>query len=414
MKKSMKNYILIFFDTILFANAMVFLSINVVIPSFLTDLGSSTFIIGLASAIVSIGTFVTQPVFAQLAMNLPLKHKTFARILITQRIIFILYVIFIPFFTRISFQTSIIAFLIFWGIFNMFVGSYSPFFMSIFSKIIDNDKRGRLVGYSGAIGNIVALGAASLVGTFLKDFIFPYNYMWIFGIGTFLLLLDGILFLLVKEPPEPVEKGKISYLQYIKAVPKAIKESPGFARAVLGNSFIVVSNISLSYYTLYAIRNYQAGPTQIAAFTSISVILNTLGNTVFGGLADRHGHRKVLKWAAIFGTIAMLVIVGIPGLYAVYIAFAFSTLCNSGYFISSGVNIVQNSPEGRVPIYISINTLITLVVSSLLTMLSGIVIDKFSFLPVFILTGISAILGVILFSQNKWIGIRKKQFSKGQ
>lgn len=407
MKKIRRNYYLIFIDTILFANAMVFLSINAVIPSFLTELGSNTFCISLANALVSIGSFVTQPIFAQIAMNLPIKHRVFAKILILQRIIFIAYVFFIPFLARVGTQISIILFLIFWGIFNLFVGAYSPFFMSIFSKIIDSGKRGRLVGYSGAVGNIIALGATSLVGIILRGIIFPFNYTWIFGLGTFLLLLDGIIFVFVQEPLEPVNKRDISYIRYIKGIPGALKASSGFSKAVLGNSLIVMSNISLAYYTLYAIRKFGAGPTHIAAFTSISVIINTLGNTVFGILADRHSHRHVLKWAAAFGAIAMLVILGATKLYAVYIAFALSSICYSGYFISSSINIMQNSPEDQVPIYISINIMITLVISSIVTILSGVVIDNFSFTPVFIFTGFCAILGFILFSHDQWTRVRK-------
>jgi len=402
-----RNYFLLFLDTILFVNGMAFISINAVIPYFLNELGANTFEISLAGALVSIGSFITQPIFAQLAMNLPVKNKIFAVILTLQRFIFMVYAIIMPYLVQINFQVTIVSFLIFWGIFNMFVGSYSPFFNSILAKTIAGNQRGRLIGYSGAVGNILAFGAAILVGVILKNVSFPYNYAWVFGIGAFLLLLDAWDFIPIKELPDTaVQKKKLSYWNYIKNMPKILRQYPRVAKSVYANGFIVVSNIALNYYTLYAIRKYEIDPAQVAVFTAIGVIFNTLGNAGLGIIADRYGHRHVLQCVAIFGVLAAIIVLGVQNLYAVYVAFALSSLAVSGYNISCSMHVIQNSPGDQIPIYVSINTMITLLVSSAVTMLTGVLIDRVSFVPLFILTGLSAAGG---FLQLHFIKAQLKQ-----
>lgn len=397
MDNSKRNYILMFIDTILFVNAMVFLSTNAVIPYFLNDLGASTLQISLASALVSIGALISQPIFAQLAMGLSIKSIFFSRILLIQRLIFLTYVLSIPFLKLSDTRLSIILFLTFWGIFNMFVGSYSPFFMGIFSKVVPGQQRGRLLGFSGAVGNIIALGAAFIVGILLKNMTFPYNYAWVFGIGTFLLIIDAGDLALIREHAEITEKTKISYLRYIKEIPHALRKNPGFAAAVAGNSFIVIANVALVFYSLLAIRTYQAGPEQIAIFTGIAVIVNIISSGIFGVIADRYGHKYILLSAAVFGVLAALVILSVQNLIAVYIAFALSNLCMSGYNISSSMHIINTSPQNQIPLYVSISMMITLVMSSLVTLLGGVIVDQFSFIPVFILSGISAAAGFLIF-----------------
>ncbi len=397
MNTTKRNYILMFLDPILFVNAMAFISVYAVIPNFLNDMGASTFQISLAGALVSIGSFISQPIFAQLAMRSPVKTITFSKLLFIQRIMFMVYVLLIPLLVSQYPGISIVLFLVCWGIFNFFVGCYSPFYMSVLSKVISENQRGRLQGFSAAIGNVLALGSAYLVGVLLKNVAFPYNYVWIFGIGTSILLLNSWIFASVKEKPEPVEKKPIQYFKYIKEIPHALKANKRYAVCVLGNSFIVISNIALSFYSLAALRLYEAGPEQIALFTGIGVMASVIGFSIFGIVGDRFGHDYVLMLSAVCSVMAAAAILSINGLIGVYLAFALSSLSTGGYTISCGVNIVNISPRGQVPLYISMNNMITLVASSIITILAGLVIDTFSFAPLFAFTGICGASGFMIF-----------------
>lgn len=397
MNTDKRNYLLLFLDPILYVSAMAFLSINAVIPNFLNELGASAFQISLASALAAIGTLVSQPIFAQIAMSLPVKSQVFAKLLAVQRFSLLAYVLAIPFISRHNPMLAVVLFLLFWGIFNLFVGCNSPFYMSILSKVVPDNQWGRLVGFADAAGNLTALGSAFVIGLLLKNMIFPYNYTWIFGIGLALLLLNACCFALIKEKPEKVQKQPINYFKYIAEIPHALKTQKEFAVSVLGNSFLVVSNIALAFYSLAAIRIYDAGSEQVALFAGIGIIVNIFGSILFGMIGDRVGHRYVLAIASFLSMSASVIVLTIPSLTAINVGFALSSLSLGGYNIGNGINIMDHCPKDQVPLYISINIMITLTASSLVTLMAGAVIDIFSFTPLFIFTGACGMAAFITF-----------------
>jgi MFS family permease len=390
-----RNFFLLFVDIVIFVNAMTFLSVNTIILYFLDTLGASTVQISLSSILVNLGTLMSQPLFSRMAVRAENRLKTFIRVLNIQRLFFLGFIFTIPFLATANPGLMVIAFLVSWGIFNFFTGSYSPFYMSLFSKMVPDNLRGRLLGLGGAVANVVALGTALLVGVLLEKIPYPLNYTVIFGVGILLLLLDNLTFKFMIEPPD--DDGKeIQFFRYSEAIREIFKTNKKFLRLVSGYVFFVIANVSLIYYSLYAIRVFGAGAGEITLFMAISVIANTLGNVFFGFLSDRFGHRLILIIGALFGITAGIFVVTVHSLFAVYIAFALSSLCSTAYYLSSGVLIIQNSPQKQIPIYIGINSMATLIISSVIALVGGAIINSFSFMPVFIMTGSAAVFALAI------------------
>lgn len=412
-----RNYVLVFSDMVLFQNAMTFLSINAVIPYFLSTLGASTFEASIASALVSIGTLVSQPFFAKKAMQSSNKKIDFVKILSTQRFFLLAFVLVLPFFASSNPRLTVILFLVCWGIYNLFVGSYSPFYFSLLSKMVPEHMRGRMIGFGGAAANFIALGTTYIVGMLLKSIAFPLNYTIVFGLGTFLLLLDVVDFVLMKEPPD-IQTGEVTNnFQYIRFIPEIVKNNKKFVKMVAGNSFFVIANASLAYYALYSIRGYGAKTDEIAVFMVLGVIFNFIGNVVFGLVADKFNHRRVLQIASACGILSGLVILAIHSIFALYLAFILSSLCACGFMLSSGILIINNSPQNQIPVYIGINGISTLVVSSLMTLLCGFLADAVSFTSVYILTGTAALCAFAVYSffydSGKWVTFTKPSRKTG-
>lgn len=395
---SNRNYFLLFLDTVLYTNAMAFLSINAVIPYFLNKLGASTIEISLASVLVSVCALITQPLFSGMVLKLKYKLKPFVKILFTQRIIFLIFVMFIPIISKISPTLMIVMFLIFWGMFNLFVGSYSPFYNLIMSKLVPLNKRGRLLGFAGAFGNFIAIATSMLIGILLKNVSYPYNYTIIFLLGIVVLLLDVLDFNLMKDDvPDKVADKEINYVEYLKLLPNILKNNNKFAHMVAGFTFCTVTNVSLAFYTLYAIRTYHAGATEIAVFTSITVLVNIFASMILGVIADKFGHKYVLQVSALCGLGAGIIVISIAGIGSVYFAFILTTFCTCGYNLSSNMLVIQEAPRDELAMYISANMLITQIISSIALLLSGYVIDKFSFKPIFLLTIITGTAAYLMF-----------------
>lgn len=397
MNDRKRNYLLIFMDTVLFFNAMTFLSVNAVITLFLANMGASTLDVGLVNALVSIGAFASQPVFAKMVMNSAHKAKVFVKILFIQRITFLAFVFTIPFIAESHPKLMVMLFLVCWAIFSLFVGAYGPFYMSLFAKFVAERERGRLRGYSGGAANLLSLGSAALCGVILSKLPYPYNYTLIFTIGVVLLLLDALVFALMKEmEADEIRKVDFNYFQYFKAIPSLFREFKPFRRSVLGFSFTVAAQAGLAYYALFSVRTFQAGTAEIALFTAITGLANITGSVVFGILADKIGHRLVLVLASLSGGLASLLIVAFPSMGSVYAAFALTNLCMCGYNLCSGILIIEQIPRQRLPMGISVNAMITLIVSAIVTIGSSVLADHFSFYAVFWIAGLSGLAGAVI------------------
>ena len=379
-----------FMDSVLFANAMIFLSINNVLTYFLHSLGASTSEIGFANAVVSIGSFLAQPLFAKKAMKLEYKKGTFCRILSIQRLTFLAFVFAIPLIPSSDAKLTIALFLISWSIFNFCTGSYGPFYMSLLAKMVPVSRQSRLIGFSSAVGNIIAVGSALIVDIFLKDVAFPYNYVLLMGTGIFILLLDVLDFALMKETPDTLSGMPGIDPGYIKRMPGILQENKEFRDLVLGNMFIVASNAGLSYYVLYSIKTFDIGGGQVAVFSVLTVIVSTFASILIGFASDRIGHMKMLRLGTTCNLAASIIIIVFRSLTAVYVCYILSSLCVNFYNLCCNIVIIKSSPKSQVPIYSSINSMITLLASSSVILLSGNLIDKISFTPVFVLVGICA------------------------
>lgn len=337
-------------------------------------------------------------------MNLTHKLAAFVKILFIQRVFFLAFVLTIPLIAESHPRLMVLLFLLCWAVFSVFVGSYGPFYMSLFAKFVAEQKRGRLRGYSGGAANVLSLGSAAACSVILKHVPYPYNYTVIFfAVGVFLLLLDVATFMSMKEgQPDEVTRVDFNYIQYFKKNPGNVSRAQAFQASVIGFSFMVASQASLAYYALYSVRIYHAGSAEIALFTAITALANIVSSVVFGILSDRIGHRIMLVLSSVCGGLAGVLILVIPGLWTVYAAFALTNFCMNGYNLSSGILVIEQIPRARLPMGISINTMITLIVSSLLTIGSSFLIDQFSFLYVFVIAGLSGFAGaIILYSGSK-------------
>lgn len=366
-----RNYALIVMDNVFFTNAMTFLAVNTVITYFLEKLGARSFEIGLVNAVVGIGAMVTQPIFAGWATRSTTKLQTFARILFTQRIFLAAFIATIPWLVARSHSLTVWMFILCWGVFNLFTGSYQPFYISLFAKMIDPRQRGRIRGFSGALANGIALLSTVAIGVVLRFVSFPYNYTILFACGGVLLLLDVLDFTLMREPPDQSVGHVINPLQYLRQIPTVLFGDREFFKMVSAFVLLVVAQSTVAYVTLYAIRTFHATAKDVAIFTGVAVVVNIVSNLVLGIVADRFGHRLVLQVSAMSAALAGLLAISVHSLAALYVSFGLLNLSMSGYNLSATMLIIERSRKESMAMRISVNVMITLAVSSLFLLVIG-------------------------------------------
>lgn len=159
---------------------------------------------------------------------------------------------------------------------------------------------------------------------------------------------------------------------------------------------MIISQVSLAYYVLYAVRNYHIGAVEIARFTGMTALSTIIISGIFGFMADRYSQRLILLISCVCSGVAGLFILWFDGLWTVYTAFILSNFSLIGYNLSGGIVIIENVPREKLAMCISVNTLITLTVSAVVVVGSSFVIDWFSFNIIFIVSSIASGCGFLL------------------
>ena len=403
-KKDVKHNLFLFFvDGVVFMPAMTMISITTVIPYFLEQLGASTFQIALAASLALICNFIAQPFFGHIASRSKVMHNTFARILLLQRSIFLVFVLCIPLFASVS-TVLVWAFLFFWGLFNFFVGSYSVFFTPMVIKLLPPDKRGFVRGMGYAAGSVLGLGMAMLIPFLLGRISFPLNYTVIFTIGLFFLFVDVAIFFLMRQHDDMEPNTPMSVIQYLKGMPSSIRENLPFRGMILTCMFLVVANSLLSYYTLYAVRVFSATESHLATLAALAVISTAAGHVGFGFLIDRRGPKTTSLIAAILVISAGFLALVTNTLSFLFAAWVLANLSNSSYHTTASLLLAEVSPNTKLPLYVGVYTTISLALSSAVIMLLAPVLEKIGFMALFavvLFCGILSLLFNLFFLRRK-------------
>lgn len=402
--RHVKTTLLFMADSMTFQNAMVFLSVTVVIPYFLNHLGASAFALSLAPTIVNIGTILSQPFFARRAMEVSVKHRRFVRYLLIQRVSFFLYALAIPLLYKAGAAVSIWAFLAAWCMFNCFTGCYNTFFVAIYTKMVPLSQRGRVMGLGGAAANLVAVLTSLLVGVLTREIAFPYNIAAIFLCGILLLLADCAALASLEEPEDdpPAKASSESSPAYLKDALAALGTDERFRKIIIGYTFFALSCVSLNYCFMYASRTFSAPETLVGIFSMLTVLGTVAGNLLFGVVADRFGHLSTLILAGAASLCGGVFLVLGGSQAAVYCAFTLCTVGNAGYQLSANNYIALHCPGEKLPLYVSVHSMVTLTLAAAITLLCGVGFHLLGAKPIFAALTLCAAVSIVI-----TLGIRK-------
>jgi len=389
------NLSLFFVDGILFVPAMTLISIATVIPFFLEQLNASTFQIAMAASMAFVCTFASQPLFGSIASRAKLMGKTFGKILLLQRIIFLAFVLSIPLFANNP-PLLVWMFLLFWGIFNIFVGSYSVFFTPLLLKLLPPEKRGAIRGIGFAIGAGIGVGMSALIPVILNRILFPYNFLIIFAIGCLFLMVDSFMFIMMREHEDVQPRIPMSILEYLKGIPSSVKEDAHFRTMIIMFTFLVVANSLLPYYTLYAIRDFSATEAHIALLTALAVASSAVSHVGFGFIIDRYGPMPTSVIAACLVAAAGLLALVSNSFALLLVAWVLANLGSTCYILTANLMLDKVTPPGKLPLYVGVLTTISLAVSSGIMLLLAPLIENAGFTLLFVLIFICGLASLLI------------------
>jgi len=398
-----RNVILYMLDGVSFMPSMALISMATVIPFFLEQLGASTIQIAMAATIATVCIFVSQPIFGSIASRTRVMSQTFGKILMIQRIFFLVFVLSIPLFAPYP-AFLIWLFLFAWGVFNLLAGSGNVFNVPLIMKLLPPDKRAGMRGIGFAIGNIIGVGMAALIPVILGRIAYPYNFMVIFSLGLFFLFLNAAGFLLMREHEDALPRVPMKVLEYIKGIPACLREDAAFRAMIFFSMFLVLSNALIPFYTLYAIRTFSITESHIATLTTLSIATGIFINIFFGFLIDRKGPKKIAPLAACFVILAGATALFASSLFHIYIAWVLAHLGNGVFMKTSTLLLGVVSPADKVPLYTGVFMTVTMALSSVFVLLLSPVLEyigfSFLFITVLVCGTVSLLINLLSFQRK--------------
>jgi len=377
-KDIQRNLVILFLDGMVFAPAMTLISITAVIPYFLHQAGATTFQIGLAASLALVCSFLIQPIFVRLASNARHPQRTFGKVLVLQRVVFLAFVLCIP---LLAGQGKVLTwvFLFFWGVFNLFVGSYGVFYSPLVLRILPPDRRGAARGAGNALGMLLSVGAAALIPPILVGVAFPVNYLLIFAVGSLLLLIDAGLFFLLRIPKDAETDTPMTAFQYVRQMPGSIRRNAPFRALVAASIFLVIPNSLLAYYTIYAISVFGAAESQIGRMAVLAAMAGAVGYFVFGLAVDRWGPRLALLASAYAIILAGALALTSHSLMLLYVAWVLANVGTSAYMIAGTLLLGLVSPPTQVTLHVGTQSAISLALSALVVLLLAPLLEHIGF-----------------------------------
>ena len=376
------NLKMFFIDGITFMPSMALISVTAVIPYFLDQLGASTFQIALASSMTLICVFITQPFFGFIASRSKVMNRTFWKILLLQRCSFLLFILLIPVLAGAE-EMLINVFLVFWCVYNIFVGSYSVFHTPLLIRLLPPDKRGAIRGIGFAIGSLLGVGLSALIPLILTHITFPHNYMVIFLIGLLFQFANTFVFYFMRESENAPPTESMGLAQYIKQMPSSIQESPPFRASILTCIFLAIANSLLPYYTLYAIRTFSATETNIAVLAGLAIFTGAVAHIVFGYIVDRHGPRVIAAIVACLIVAAGVLALTTNSLILLFVTWVLANLGNSGTMLATSLLLGEVSPPTKLPLYVGVYFTISMALSAIIVLLLAPVLEGLGFTSLF-------------------------------
>jgi MFS family permease len=296
----------------------------------------------------------------------------------------LIFVFLFPFILNYLGKTATIyLFLLFYGVFNLFVGTYGPFYFSILDKILPFEERGRVVGRGSALGNLIAIFMTLLLNFYINKISFPYNFFLIFLTGTFILILDALLFYFMEEKEGDIFEDSLSFSQFMRKAFSILKVNPVFRRVVISLLFLGLSLTALPYFIVYANKKFGSLNNIVTAFNFGYILSSVLGSFILGELTKNLGYKKVLSLGMALGLIGFIVVFTFRNLIGTILGSILVNLTFVSNILTSGFIITGVSTKEELPVYLAVSNTIVMAFSSLMHLLNGAIIKYLGFYVLF-------------------------------
>jgi len=381
---------------------MAFVSISTVTPALVSQLTDSAFLIGSVGAVFRLGWMLPQMAVAHVVQGKPRKKpylypgiigRFVAQLLVPAALLLglarhpgaMLAVVFL-YLALFSASDSVVA---------------VPWY-DILARAIPIERRGRLFGWSQAVGQLAGIGVGVAVSAILASprLPFPRDYALLFALGLVSLLPSGIGLLLLREPPP--EKSHVEEIKQLRGGSLELVLSDSvFRRLIACRMLVALSGLASGFYVVHASDVGRLPERVIGQFVIAQTVGGLFGSLAFGWLSESRGPLWVIRvgsLAAAIGPVFALIADRAPGpqsVWAYILVFLALGMLDSVWIQGFSNYILEISPGGMRPLYVGAsNTILSLV--TLAPIAGGWILENTSYAVLFGLTAAALCAGFVI------------------
>jgi hypothetical protein len=298
-------------------------------------------------------------------------------------------------------------FFVLWTAFSFISGLAGVPYNDIIGRVIPSDRRSRLLAIRFFIGGVLAVGTGLFVRAMLQGngSLTPYGI--IFGTGAAALALSTFCFALIREPPAPVFRQRLRFIDFLRQGWHVFRGDMHFRMFLYVQLLAGMTAMATPFYVVQARRVSGLAEAEVGTLMVAQMLGGLLLNPMWGWWGDRWGKLSLLKVLAVTSVISPALAIGLslqPDLsskailagYDVTFFFLGATL--SGSIIADLGYLMEISPDDRRPEYSGyMNTLIA--PTRLLPMAAGVLVEALSFRFVFGLAALAVLARLAVLSR---------------
>jgi predicted MFS family arabinose efflux permease len=257
------------------------------------------------------------------------------------------------------------------------------------------------MGLRNALAGLTAVLVSLYAGRFLIETDALGNgYAATFLLAFVLTSLGLAMLLFVREPETPNVLERSNVLSRLSELPSLLRADRAFTRYFLARALATMGRMAVPFYVLYAGTRIDLSGSDYGVLTAAFVFAQSVGNLLWGLVADRRGFRFVFLSSLLLWVTSVLVLMGtqdLTRLVAVYLALG----AGMGGFQMSAQNLVLEFGRRRnLPMRIAVANSASELVAALGAVLGGVLVALLSYVGVFwiaIAFQLSAVTLVIFF-----------------
>lgn len=401
-KKIKNNFNALSYDSIFFNISTSFIDAGTIIPSFVSMLTTSPVLIGLTTTIRNCGWFLPQLLVARRAESLPYKKPLVLIGAIIYRIA-LFSIILSAFLAVKSTALSLIFFYLFFTIMSFADGITGVPWIDLFAKSIPVNLRGRYYSKTQFLSGSLSFVTGFIIKGILniKTLIFPYNYILIFSLALFFAFLSFLSFLRLIEDEKSKTNSPLSLIEYFKEIPLVFKNDRDFSMLMVVNTLFRFFFLPLPFYITFARTKLSLPEDMVGIFMSSQMLGFIFAGIIFGRINDICGSKRVIKITGYLislpPVLALLSLLffskNLPYVPIYILIFMLIGATNSGIWVGIFNYLLKIAPEEKRPLYIGLMNTLT-APTTFLPILGGFIVEKFSYIHMFLFAEIFLISGL--------------------